>query len=755
MQGAEVLTKFTADTKDFDSKAKKVDVSLGSITKGVLAATGITKAFSAAWQMVAGSMDTAIDRYDTLNNFSKVMKNLGISTEESQKAIDKIADKLTGLPTTLQDGAMAVQRLTAKNGDIKKSTDVFLAMNNAIIAGGAPLANQSAALEQLTQAYSRGKMDMMEWRTLQTAMPAQLKQVSQAMGLTTEDLGEMMRKGDMTQETMDKFIDTMVELNAKGLEGFGSLEEQARSATGGIRTAITNMNTRVAAGVADLIGAVNDGLEQANLGNLATLFDNIGKAIRDALKNIAPYITKVVVVAAQWLPKIVKLVSDLIPYLTAIGSIVLAWKIGSTINGIVKGFQEAKLALALFSMQAEGTSIAQAALNGTLKASEVITALLTGKMTLAQLAQAGMAKAQAVLNAVMSANPIGLIIAGIVALIAIVVLLWNKCEWFRNGVMAVINGIAAGFSWLWEKIGGIVGTIIETATAIFEKITGVATSIWNFLQPIFDFIKNAIILHVAVFAMVCEAIYNFVKPIFDFIVNAIKKHIEIFMSTVDTIINFVKPIAEWIYNNIIKPIVERWKSAFNTVVNVVKTVVNTLKNVFSSIANFVKSTFDNIKSFITNIFSVIGGVIKAPINGIINGINGVLKTMNKIKIPDWVPGLGGKGVNFKLIPTLAKGTNEVLGEGLAYLHEGEAVVPKQYNPVTGGLGYLTEEVHKILSDAMTLSPNVINSASLNLSPQIINNVQVDVKQDSLGQFVNDIKTFSGGAKNDYNYGAGV
>ena len=123
MNGATVLTKFIADTKDFDKKAQNVSKSLGSLTgsfvKGSLIAGGLSKAMG----LVSNNMDKAIDRFDTLNNFPKVMKNLGQSTEDSQKAIDQMAEKLSGLPTTLQDGALAVQRFTSKNGDVKKSVD--------------------------------------------------------------------------------------------------------------------------------------------------------------------------------------------------------------------------------------------------------------------------------------------------------------------------------------------------------------------------------------------------------------------------------------------------------------------------------------------------------------------------------------------------------------------------------------------------------------------------------------------------------
>ena len=61
-----------------------------------------------------------------------------------------------------------------------------------------------------------------------------------------------------------------------------------------------------------------------------------------------------------------------------------------------------------------------------------VTALLTGKVTLLELAQAGLAKAQAVLNAVMAANPIALIVLAIVALIAIFVVLWKKLIYLKQ-----------------------------------------------------------------------------------------------------------------------------------------------------------------------------------------------------------------------------------------------------------------------------------------------------------------------------------
>ena len=194
----------------------------GSTVKSIIAGLGITKLISTAMNTIKNSTDDAIKRLDTLNNFPKVMSNLGISAKESQKSIEKMSDKLAGLPTTLDQGASAVQRFTSANGDVEKSTDIFLALNNAILAGGASTEIQASALEQMSQAYAKGKPDMMEWRSLMTAMPAQLKQVADAMGYASADeLGESLRNGTVS---MDEFMGTITKLNTEGLNGFQSFE---------------------------------------------------------------------------------------------------------------------------------------------------------------------------------------------------------------------------------------------------------------------------------------------------------------------------------------------------------------------------------------------------------------------------------------------------------------------------------------------------------------------------------------------------
>lgn len=106
------------------------------------------------------------------------------------------------------------------------------------------------------------------------------------------------------------------------------------------------------------------------------------------------------------------------------------------------------------------------------------------------------------------------------------------------------------------------------------------------------------------------------------------------------------------------------QAVVTSVVNAIGGVINGLATVLNGIINFISGVFtgnwrqawDGIKSIFSGIWEAIKSVAKGAINGIISIVNGIIGGLNKLKIPDWVPGLGGKGINIPLIPMLAKGS---------------------------------------------------------------------------------------------------
>lgn len=262
----------------------------GTKIKNIVSALGITKLISTAFNTINNSIDGAVSRLDTMNNFPKVMSNLGIGVEESKEAINDLSERLKGIPTTLDAAALSVERFTSKNGDVKKSVEIFTAINNALLAGGASSEIQASALEQLSQVYAKGKPDMVEWRSIQTAMPAQLKQVAQVMGMTTDELGEGLRKGGVE---MDDFIETMIRLNKEGTGQFQSFEKQAKNATGGIKTSITNAKTAIVRGVGNIVTAIDTVLKKTELKGLSNVISKIGSTSENVLKKVSEGISKI------------------------------------------------------------------------------------------------------------------------------------------------------------------------------------------------------------------------------------------------------------------------------------------------------------------------------------------------------------------------------------------------------------------------------------------------------------------------------
>lgn len=178
------------------------------------------------------------------------------------------------------------------------------------------------------------------------------------------------------------------------------------------------------------------------------------------------------------------------------------------------------------------------------------------------------------------------------------------------------------------------------------------------------------------------------------------------------------------------------KTAFNATANFLGTGIQKIIDFFVGLWNKIKDIGEKIKNFFKSLGEGIANVIKAPFNFIISGINAFIRGLNKIKIPDWVPIVGGKGFHINEIPKLNVGTNYVPEDTLAMIHEGEAVVPKKFNPYANGI-----------------NPQTISSMRGSSKPVI--NVYASFEQDPLGQMVSNIKTFSGGARNDYNYGMGA
>lgn len=254
-----------------------VTVALGNIMSNIGMQLG---------QYVMGGITGGIERLDTMAVFPKIMENMGISAEDSENAIQRVSTAIVGLPTALDDAARSVQRLTMSTGDIDRATDVFIAFNNALISGGAPVQLQASALEQFTQAVNKGKPDMLEWRTLMNAMPAQLAQIASSMGMTAAELGTGLRNGEIS---MDDFLDAIVRLNDDGVGEFASFSDQVQSMTGTVQVALKNAQNRIEKFWQEIFEGVGQERIADFINGLTEKLPELGEKIGGALSEVIDF----------------------------------------------------------------------------------------------------------------------------------------------------------------------------------------------------------------------------------------------------------------------------------------------------------------------------------------------------------------------------------------------------------------------------------------------------------------------------------
>lgn len=275
----------------FDKVMGKAD-SFGSKLKkglgfGAWMAIG-QKAVNSVTNLISSSMDGAVKRLDTLNQFPNVMKALGYSGKEAEASINKLGDGIQHLPTTLDAVANQTKSVVAVVGDLDKATKLTLALNNAMTAGGASAEQASSAINQWTQAMAKGKPDLQDWRALVQTAPAQMNQLAEATlgaGKTQNDLYEAMKNGTVT---IDQVNDAMIKLSENGGDGFKSWEEQAKSAGAGIQMSITNVKASVQRNLANIMDGISN--LTSKVGGIAGIiqsvvpaFDKLGGTITDML----------------------------------------------------------------------------------------------------------------------------------------------------------------------------------------------------------------------------------------------------------------------------------------------------------------------------------------------------------------------------------------------------------------------------------------------------------------------------------------
>lgn len=290
---------------------------------------------------------------------------------------------------------------------------------------------------------------------------------------------------------------------------------------------------------------------------------------------------------------------------------------------------------------------------------------------------------------------------------------------FSTCTTQVFSEIKRVFDTVWsEAAQPFLGKITE----MFISLMDILGEFWNnWGEPIFSSLKEAVQKTGEAFDAAWK---NYLKPLFDKLMETadeiwnehLSPLVENFLDFVGEFINgaleiyskFIVPLVDF-FANLLTPVIEKFvkdtAEFIGTVIDVFNSIITSCKGIIQFVTGVFTGDWEKawtgVKNIFKGIFDSLVALVKKPVNaiidclngmiaGVVKGINTVIKAINSIslKIPDWVPEIGGKGIGFNLktvtapeIPKLANGgfvkkntpQLALIGDNR---HQGEVVAPE-------------------------------------------------------------------------------
>ena len=653
----------------------------GAISTGAKAA-GVAVAGLAA--TIGANLGGAVQRADQLFTFPRVMANIGYSAGEADQQIRRISDSLDGLPTATDEIVRMVQGIAPLTGDLTKATDISLAMNNALLAGGASTTLAANAMEQYRQQMAVGKVDMMAWRSMTNAMPGQMNQIAQSiLGAESNSklLFDAMKDGTVS---FDDFNDALLKLNSEGMDGVASFDTQARTATLGIATAFTNAGNRIRKAMASILEAIGVDVIAGKINTLTEGIVGFGERVGEAITRLKSSggFSQLGQTLGGLLPVIGGLAGALGPLLTQIPLIggvfsgltgpvgiviglftsmmmhsqLLRDAIGNAFTTLGQVFQSPAITGALQALGSQLGTIAGILGDSLGSALNVVAPLLANMAqvivpVLAQVFGQLVAAATPIVTSIFGAltRVMAALLPPLTQIAATVLpLLGQMFSMVAAAVTPLIDQIANIFTQalsllmpiLMNLVNTIMPVIVQVIGAIIPPLIRVNQAIWSVVSAILPPLVSIIGTVISVITPIIAAVLPVLARLIGTVINWISSWISVMSSLLVPVINVVASVINvavkaigaiwmWLWNNVISPVIN-WIT--NKIQGWSDFLTNTVKPAINTVVSGIKDAFNGMKDGISNAFDKVKSAAAKPINFVINTVytNGIKWLVDKV-----------------------------------------------------------------------------------------------------------------------------
>lgn len=296
-----------------------------------------------------------------------------------------------------------------------------------------------------------------------------------------------------------------------------------------------------------------------------------------------------------------------------------------------------------------------------------------------------------------------------------------------SGIQAAAPVIMQIFQSIADCIGGIIPVIGSFIAGIMPIISEVISFLQTYVLPIISEIFNFIVSTVLPF------IVQGIQQLGSIITEVLSAVLPVVQTVFETIWSIIQPIMTQILTTV-QAVLPNVLSIFQTVFTTIGSIIQAATQIFSGLIQFIQGVFtgnwgaawEGVKNVFQGAWDGLKSIATGVINGIIGVINSAISALNSIKIPDWVPGVGGKGINIPTLPTFAKGTSDTPDTFIA----GEKG-PELITNAPGRVVYTAQQTRDIFSaqNAAAKSAeaaqaanvtNVTNNTTSQNGPQVVN-----------------------------------